>query len=204
MGLLKFKKRKESFPSFADLDIPPEPPKMLRQTFEEQPTIPELPKDDFELPELPPLDDNMLSDLPPPPQIKKEKKGFFSFLKTKKAPADLELPELPALEKIPSIKMEEPEEAPEPAEVEEQETQTPAPAQQANVTLKRFIKLEDFRNIQDEIANAKAILRGSDELFTKLEELGALEDKSFSDLSGNLRDVHNKIMFADKSLFKEV
>src|SRR3989338_4163618 len=119
MGLLKFKKRKESFPSFADLDIPPEPPKMLRQTFEEQPTIPELPKDDFELPEL------------------------------------------PALEKIPSIKMEEPEEAPEPAEVEEQETQTPAPAQQANVTLKRFIKLEDFRNIQDEIANAKAILRGS-------------------------------------------
>ena len=102
-----FKKKEEELPSDIDLDVPPEPPKMLGEEIstegpideelmpgakimkskakskeEELPELPPLPEMEEELPPLPELEEKKHEELelPPPPGIKPKKKGLFPFI----------------------------------------------------------------------------------------------------------------------------
>lgn len=268
MAFLNFMKKREELPSDIDLDMPPEPPKMMEEEIlteepideelmplkktkpkklkvkapkeeklpelpplpevggEEFPALPPLPEEEKKpLPELaeklPPLPEEKpeeLGELPPPPQIGKEKKGFFSFLKPKKAAEKLPLPkieeEIPAVPPLPGAGEEFPAIPPLPEKEEvlpklEKEIPVPKlieplkPEPEKPIIKQKFITIDDFRQIQGNISDTKGILKGIDDFFTKLEEVKGIGDKEYLELNNSLQDIQRKIMFVDKTLFKE-
>jgi len=300
MAFLHFKKKGGPVPSDIDLDMPPEPPKMMedepmpeepineelmsipppkkakakKSKKEEIPELPPLPEegDLGQLPELPSLPEekgkeleeeipelpDMEGELPPPPELKTKKQGFFSFLKTKKTAKDLELPkidevapeipplaedkgeELPEMPPLPEIEGKEdikefpeipelpkdtggeipelpplPEEAPtippiETIKAPELERPEPIPKipevpkeEAIEKPTKKFITIDEFREVQGSISNIKSTLKGIDDVFSKIEEAKINGDKEYVGLYNNLKDAQNKIMFVDRTLFKE-
>ncbi len=264
MAFLNFMKKREELPSDIDLDMPPEPPKMMKEDFsieepideelmlvknkpkkmkervskakEELPELPPLPEEEElgELPKLPPLPEEkgrelppLLEgegeELPPPPLIEKEKKGFFSFLKPKKAVKELELPELPPLPEeeelgelpeIPSLPEEEKEfphlseEKPIIPPIEHLKPEVkPIPrvkeVKEAEKPIKKYVTINDFKQIRADIGGIKDVFKGIDDVFTRLEEIKDSGDKEYAGLYNNLKDIQTKIMFVDKTLFKE-
>ncbi len=283
MAFLNLRKKGKELPSDIDLDMPPEPPEMLKEEISTEgpideelmplkrgkpakkeglPELPPLPKieggpeskDFFTAPfkesaELSPLEEEDL-ELPPPPaalEIKKEKKGLFSFIKLKKPAEKLplpeigeEIPEMPPLPEegeefpeIPPLPKEEmpplpeagkefPEipplseerapvappleiSAPLPAEPLKPEVEEPIPEiKKVPIKDKKFVTINDFKQIQSDISGAKGVLKGIDGFFVKLEEVKSVGDKGYKELYNNLQDIQKKIMFVDKTLFKEI
>lgn len=265
MVFLNFMKKREELPTDIDLDIPPEPPKMMEEDVpieepideelmpkakskkvkekalkakkRELPELPPLPKMEEEelsalpeeeefgkLPELPPLPEEKSEelgelDLPPPPEIKNEKRGFFSFLKPKKAAKELGLPrieeEIPEMPTFPEVSEEFPEIPPLSKEKEiptipqsveplKPVAEKPMPEIKEIKPVKKFVTINDFRQIQSDIGGTKDILKGVDGIFSKLEEVKNIGDKEYVELRNGLQDIQRKIMFVDKVLFKEV
>jgi hypothetical protein len=146
--------------------------------------MPELPKEDNELSQLPEMEEP--SELPP---LQKDD--------------GLQLPEIGEPKEqspLPVAKV-----APKPVEPQ---IYTGAPVEEKNnrvpVIGKKFITIEDFRQIQDGISNTKNNLKDSDSSFDKLEENKNGRDKSYVDWSHSLHEMQKKIMFIDKILFKEM
>ncbi len=220
-------------------------PSKAKEEFEELPELPPLPEEEeqgikapirsyLEEPEMPPLPEEELSledleeeslELPPPPEIKKEKrKGLFSFLKTKKVVEKIplakkkEFPEMPSLPKFeeeelseipPLTETEEEKEFPEIPTLPEEEippsppiTEQILPSREELIKKTRFIAINDFEHIQNEINNIKITLKGSEPFFAKLEEDKPARDKKYEEFRNYLDDIHKKIMFVDKNLFK--
>ena len=71
------------------------------------------------------------------------------------------------------------------------------------VKKQKFITIYDFKQIQSEISNTKGILKSIDDHFSGLEETKSCGDKEYVKLYQSLQDIQRKIMFVDKSLFKE-
>ncbi len=261
MAFLHFKKKEAPTGMDAmNLDVPPEPPKMGKEEQiseepineelmtpaktmkapepKEMPELPPLPAegDIGSLPDLPDLPEepppDMGADLPPPPEIKEKKQGFFSFLKSKKTPKDLELPkieegtDMPPLPDIkgqdmpelPDIRGEELPDMPELTETEPEAPPETAPKEMPKIPetpvlppveevkerpAKKFVSINEFRDIQSNIADIKDILKGVDGVFAKVEEVKADGDSEYVGLYNKLKDAHTKIMFVDKALFKE-
>lgn len=213
----KLKTKEEELP-----ELPP-----LPEMEEEMPPLPEE-EELGPLPELPPLTEEPSKEfeewleLPPPPQFGKKKKGFFSFLKPKKKVEELELPKLEETLEMPPLPSVE-EEFPEiPPLLEEEKISLPeekpiiAPTEPLKPVTKegikevekpvkkKFITIDDFRQIQADISNAKSILKDVGDLFDRLEEVKSSGDKEYFGLYHNLKDIQAKIMFVDRVLFKEV
>lgn len=269
---MKFKKKKDEFLGDIDLDMPPEPPKMMEEEIsalepideelmpskegkakklkvkapkaEKLPELPPLPEmEEEELPPLPEMEEELGAlpelpsteekpelgelDLPPPPQLGVKKKGFFSFLKPKKAAEELplpriweevsEMPALPSLEEefpeMPPIDKEEvtpmPElereiSAPKPIPTFKPEVKKPLPKKEVMRIERKFVTINDFREVQNNISNVKGVLKCADAIFSGLEEVKINGDKEYMGLCNSLKDVQRKIMFIDKTLFKEV
>jgi len=273
MAFLNFKKKREELPTNTDLptdidlDMPPEPPKMVKEDIStEEPVDEELmprkakkskgkaPKVKEEVAELPPLpeieeeglpelpkeeefgelpdfqsssEENLEelgeTDLPPPPEIKKEKKGLFSFLKRRKVTREAELPEMPSLPEFEEGEISEIPTLPETKELpplpEEKKVpppiieplkpvmDRPVPEKEVKpvekLVVKKFITIDNFRQVQGDINNTTSVLKGIDDFFAKLEEIKGSGDKEYSGLYNSLKDVQTNIMFVDKTLFKE-
>lgn len=258
MAFLNFMKKREELPADIDFDIPPEPPKMMKEEIaieepideelmpkakpkklkekipevkkEKLPELPPLPKEEelgplpelFSLPEEKPGELGE-TEIPPPPEFKKEKKGFFSFLKLKKKAKEFELPEMPSLPEvkeeeikgfpeIPSLpEIEEaplPEEKPiaPPIEPLKPVVEEPVPevkeAKLVEKPIKRFITINDFKQIQGDIRGMRGVLKDVDGFLVKLEEVRGSGDREYAGLYSSLKDIQTKIMFVDKSLFK--
>lgn len=291
MAFLDFMKKKGGLPDDLDLDMPPEPPKMMmddisaerpideelvprnkklkvKAKFEKEPELPEmppLPEMEEDMPDLP--DDDELGDLPedrikgfdlPPPPM--EKKGLFSFLKSKKAARELPLPkfdmDIPEMPPLPEMEEEFPEMPPMPEEhddflrlpplpkkrMSDEDRYAPRfekemPIERAPVRLpemhveplrprmeepikhivkepvyreetpkikkQKFITLDNFRQVQDNINSTKNTLKGVDDFFTKLGEVKHEGDSEYAGLRSSLKDMQSKIMFVDKVLFGE-
>ena len=230
-------------------------PKMPESYNDELPELPALPDLDDENPAIPPSrygsithsqlpawpeeheSDNISNfgdlKLPQLPDIKKEKKGLFSFLKLKKAPkkaqlqgkeefsnlpplpdfgSEHELPELPSFSNRDEEYRSEQEfeEAPIsalPARFEQPTPKPPKPQKEKKITeqpLTKFITLNEFKSIQNGINDSKSSLKGIDSFFSDIDSAKANQDKKYEGLYNSLQDIHRKILFIDKTLFKEV
>ena len=184
-----------------------------------------------ELPPLPDLEEGE-GNLPPPPELKTKKQGFFSFLNAKNTAKDLELPKLDEeIPELPEIGEEETKGFPEIPELPEREelplldeeemssvppieiikapvVKKPIPKiedvlEEKEKPVKKFLSITEFKEIQSDINDIKSIVRGVDDVFAKIEEAKTSGDKEYAGLYNNLKDVQSKIMFVDKTLFKE-
>ena len=192
---------------------------------EELPEIPPLPEmEDEMLPKSETMDE--LGPVLEPALPEKKKKGFFSFLGSK-GPAKklpeieregVSLPPLPedmGAEEFPDIPSlsEENEDMANMPEIEEgyaPKAIVQQPIKEAKKRVKdegakkiKFITINDFRYIQDGINNGRASLKGVDVFFTELEDIKSDTDKRYIDLHNNLKDIQKKVVFVDKTLFKE-
>jgi len=142
---------------------------------EEIPEIPSLPEVEEKFPEIPPIPER--EEVPPMPILEKE----APIAQPPKAPSLL--PEMPA---------------PEPSKPKEE----PLPKKE-EIKKRKFITIDDFRQIQGDISGMKGVLRGIDDIFAKLEEVKGIGDKEYGGLYNSLKDIQRKIMFVDKTLFEE-
>ncbi|MEA2038160.1 MAG: hypothetical protein U9O94_11740 [Nanoarchaeota archaeon] len=231
---------------------PPKPKKNVPKSKKKKDKLPELPplpeEDELDIPPLPidskPDIKKDELDLPPPPLIQREeKKGLFSFLKSKKKdeteslpkieeempelpkedipplpPLDVkeEMPPLPMEEKMPDIPVQRPldfeehvvpkevmPEVEEPAPIQEMQMPIPREISPKAVVKQKFITINEFQSIQGSITELKVSLKSIDSFFGKSEENKPIVEKEYSELNNSLYDIHKKIMFIDKNLFKE-
>jgi hypothetical protein len=216
VGFLGFGKKKK-LPSEIELDAPPEPPKTwMEGNYSSEPIDEELmpPKGSPQpkLEDLPPLprleepvpefqDNGRMEDDFNLPEIKpKEKKGFFG---RKKKP----LPEIPPLPSEEQIAQEPVQEFPTIPEQMEPETpvkaEMPEKAEQPKPLSEKYVSMDDFRTVQDNILDARHSARNIEEFFVKFSESKELEDKEHIELHNSFADIHQKILFIDKTLFEE-
>lgn len=143
-----------------------------------EPKLPPLPGE-HELPPLPGHED--IPDVPP-------------------LPKEQELPPLPEEHELPPIK-----EAP---KVEHKlpplKEKVEKPAMPVVGPAERFVTLDQFRLIQGDISGIKNDLKGIDEFFVRLEEEKSGIDHKYSEWQHSLQDIQRKIIFVDKTLFKEI
>ncbi|MBU0629165.1 MAG: hypothetical protein KKC75_08310 [Nanoarchaeota archaeon] len=235
--------KKQSMPELPELpdmdehELPELPPLPDLEEYHGSPSIPSSRYDSLNSQELPPLPDmdehqdfpkldNF--ELPPLPSTqKKEKKGLFAFLKSKKAPKKMPesrletLPPLPDMEEhelpeLPPLPHEDEEIEPEhefeekptpPIRVEPQPIRQIKPQKEKKVVeqpITRFININEFKKIQDGINSSKSSLKGIDAFFSELDSSKSHQDKKYEGIYNTFQDIHKKIQFIDKTLFKEV
>lgn len=196
------------------------------------PGLPPLPEEEeIGFPEMPPLpEEGMMGGKES--KTKKEKKGLFSFLKAKKEGKEMkipkmeeripEIPELPEFEaeekeeqefpKMPEmpkaefpLRKEEPIIAPiEPRkEAAERPVATKAKEPKIKRPTKKFITINDFKDINRDIRNIKEALKQADDAFLRLDDAHDKGNKEYEGLNSSLRDIQMKIMFIDKSIFEK-
>jgi len=176
-GMFKKKKVEEEMPPLPHEEMPELPP--LPDVHGEP-----LPKEAEELPELPPLPEEKEEELP-------------------------ELPELPEIEEAPKVERKlpipptigpfkaEPEEKHEVVEpVKEVVKETP-------VVKRKFVTIDEFRNVQSNINDARGVLKGIDAFLSEISEDKSAIDREFSEWNNCLKDIQKKILFVDKTLFEE-
>jgi hypothetical protein len=172
-------REEKKLPPLPEKEIPPMP--SLPEIEEELPAIPPLPKEEKEFPEIPPIPETKekVPELPPLPE---------------------KVPTLPELER--GIHFTPPK--PPPPERPVQEPLKPEePLHEEVKPRKRFIVLDDFKQIQSNITNTKSTLKDIYSYLSELEEVKGI-DKKYSELNNNLQDIQKKLVFVDKTLFKEV
>jgi hypothetical protein len=197
--------RKKKLPSELELDAPPEPPKSwMEEPSSSEPIDQEMMLPNRNLPQQPKLEDiPPLPEEPVMPQMEddfntplpevKPKKGWF---KKKELP---EIPPLPSEEpaqEFPTIPKEEVEEP-----VAETKEQPEVPQKQP--VREKYVSMEQFRTIQENISDAKHVIRSIDEFLVKFSEDKEAESREHSLLRDSLANIHEKIIFIDKTLFEE-
>lgn len=145
------------------------------------------------LPELPPLPEE---EVPEMPEIPEEGAEFP------------EIPPFPEETEVPLPEVGE-EEIPRPIEplrpVAERmipSTRVTRPLEKA-VKKQRFITIDEFRQIRGDISSTRGILKKASSFFSKLERVKGSEDKGYAELCNSLQDIQEKIVFINKTLFKE-
>jgi hypothetical protein len=197
-GLFSFLKPKKtakklSLPELG-MDIPEMPP--LPEMKGEFPEMPSMPEEHDDFSRLPPL---------PKQHISEEDRYAPKFEREMPIKAPVELPEIHAEPLKPKVEpIRPPVEEPiikEPIQpiVEEHVHREEVP----QVKRKKFITIDNFRQVQDSINSTKNTLKGVDGFFTKLGEVKHEGDTEYAGLRSSLRDIQSKIVFVDKVLFRE-
>jgi len=170
------------------------------------PEMPPLPEMEGEFPEMPPIPDEHddFSRLPPLPKKHISDEDRYAPKFEKEMPIEttpVELPEMHAEPLKPRI-----EEPMEPIVKEPIQPIVEGPVHREEIPKikkQKFITLDDFRQIQDNISSTKNTLKGVDGFFTKLGEVKHEGDSEYAGLRSSLKDMQSKIMFVDKVLFGE-
>ena len=192
-GLFSFLKPKKTTKKLSlpelDRDIPEMPP--LPEMKGEFPEIPPMPEEHEEFSRLPPLPKKHISD---------EDRYAPKFEKEMPIKAPVKLPEIHAEPLKPKIEpIRPPVEEPIQHAVEEHVHREEA----SQVKRKKFITIDNFRQVQDSINSTKNTLKGVDGFFTKLGDVKQEGDTEYAELRSSLRDIQSKIVFVDKVLFRE-
>lgn len=147
--------------------------------------------------------------------------GFLKFLQKKEpkqAPkGKLEIPPAPptdeGLPDFPSekeAKKEKPIEAPEPPKEQKdiiEDIGEEAVETQEDLLEKRpqvkpvFVRIGAYKDVLDEIMLINNILKESDDTITRVSEFKQDEDKEFNKWEKQLKDVQQKLIYADQALF---
>ncbi len=205
-----------------ELELPPPPVKKKRRFFfrkpkkvaeklplpsieEELPPLPPLPEEEKELPPLPEIEE----EIPPMPPLPKEEE----FPEIPPVPeTEEEIPAMPPLpEKVPTLPELEreihftplkPTPPPERPVREPLRPKEPLPEEGISIR-KKFITIDDFKQIQNNITNTKSTLKDIHFYLSELEEHKKM-DRKYLELNNSLQDIQKKLVFVDKTLFKEV
>ena len=119
-------------------------------------------------------------------------------------PSADELPEIPSAKDIPEIAKKEPEiPSIESIEGEAVEEVTEELDEREELTLKKpvFVTFESFRDMMDELALVKNILKENEDTLTRVSEFKEDEDKEFKKWQAQISDIQKKLIYADKTLF---
>lgn len=209
MGFLKFLKR-EKKGDFDELDLPPAPPSLEDQDFAhgldegmELPEIPEFPEEKISAPEPKfGFENEMPSGLPPEPEME-------------------DLKPIGGAAPIPPISMPSAPEPVQPNEVPAREEPRFTPldaypkmekglfAQERKLLHQRpdaktvYVKIGKFKAALGSINVVRSDLRKSEEALMKLESIKNSKDRAFDKARNSLDDLQKKLIFIDKTLFKE-
>lgn len=151
------------------------------------PSIPQL---EEEFPELPPFHEE--EEFPPFPE---EKPVAPPRPITPPGPIAHEEPIIPPRPIPPPIRSMEP--------MVEKPIRGVKGTKPAKKPAKKFIAIRDFKQINSYIFATRNILRGADDTFSEFEEARHSEDKEYTAFYNSLKDIQSKIMFVDKTLFKD-
>lgn len=213
MGFLKFLKR-EKKSDLDELDLPPAPPSLEGFEENEMQDFPEFPEEKISAPkeqkfgfgrEEMPLENEML-EMPELPEMEERPVAMQP-----KAP----VPSMPPIS-APA------HQAPQPAKEEivpEEPRFTPLGAypkmerrlfsQEKKILRERpsgktiYVKVEKFKAALGSISLVRSDLRKSEDALGKLESIKSSKDKSFDKVMASLDDLQKKLIFIDKTLFKE-
>ena len=143
--------------------------------------------------------------------------GFLKFLQKKEKkeeapkseleippapPTEQDLPEFPSAPKEP-IKEPEPEQAEEHIEkIEKQAIETQEEALEKRPEVKPvFIRVGAYKDVIDEIMLINNIIKESDDTITRVAQFKEDEDKEFNKWEKQLKDIQQKLIYADQTLF---
>ncbi len=188
------------------LDLPP-PPKIIEEKRKGFFSFLK-PKKSVEKLSLPEIGKGEFPEMPAPPKFGegKEVAGMPGL-----PGAEKEFPEMPPLPEeegpMPPLPKEEQKLpiTPKPIGLLKPVTEPQLPlTKEEPIKKQKFITINDFEYIQNNINNAKNSLKNIDSFFVELEEDKSTKDKKYAELRNSLYDIHRKITFIDKTLFEEV
>lgn len=118
-------------------------------------------------------------------------------------PSADELPELPSVKDVPELKPKPEIPSIESIEKEAVEEVDEELAERGELVVKKpvFVTFESFRDMMDELALVKNILKENEDTLTRVSEFKEDEDKEFKKWQAQISDIQKKLIYADKTLF---
>lgn len=210
MGFLKFLKRGKKS-DFDELDLPPAPPSLNGEDFgaddfkESEHEFPEFPEEKISAPkggfdfgrEIPQMENEPMPELPE-----------MGVQEQPKAPVPMPQAIVPVQQALPpkDVAPEQPRFTP----LDEYPKMEKKPFSQEKRMLHErpsgktiYVKVERFKAALGNINIVRSDLRRSEEALSKLESIKASKDRSFDRVTVSLDDLQKKLIFIDKTLFKE-
>ncbi|MBI2658595.1 hypothetical protein HYX05_00645 [Candidatus Woesearchaeota archaeon] len=222
---MKFLKR-EKKETLDELDLPPAPPSLegFEDNMPELPDFPDFGEEKISAPKEDMADFNFPEEEQNAPESKENTMDFPSFPETEEEPmppiepikAPFTIPQ-----EIPPMPEQEPEResvyeerpAEEEHETEPQETYPKAAGRlfshEKRVLRERpsaktiYVSVDNFKATLGSISMIRGNLKKSEEALMKMESIKNAKDKSFDRMKSSLEDLQRKLIFVDKTLFKE-
>ena len=226
MGFLKFLKR-EKKDALDELDLPPAPPQLEGAEpdfgafgFEEKlPELPEFPEfgkkisapeemPEFDFPEEEKMQDMGKDEMPDFPSFPEMEEMPMPPIESVRAPFAIPKPALSMTPAVADIEQ--------PAEEEPEIKQGTYPKMAGRLfshekrALREmpsaktiYVSVDNFKATLGSINIVRSDLRKSEEALMKLESVKNAKDKSFDKLKSSLDDLQRKLIFVDKTLFKD-
>ena len=219
MGFLKFLKR-EKKDTLDELDLPPAPPPLegFEDNMPELPDFPDFGEEKISAPKEDMADFNFPEEEQSIPESKENTMEFPSFPEIEEKPMPA-IPPIRITTQIPeSISMPQLELEPEQEEIAEEQ---PMPSdtypkmagrlfsQEKRILRERpsaktiYVSVDNFKATLGSINMVRSNLRKSEEALVKLESIKNATDKSFDKMKSLLDDLQRKLIFVDKTLFKD-
>ena len=222
MGFLKFLKR-EKKDTLDELDLPPAPPSLegFEDNMPEIPDFPDFSDEKISAPKEGMADFNFPEEKQNAPEIKEDSMDFPSFPEMEEEPMPPIQPLKPSFSIPQSIPEPEPEQesadeeqpAEEEHDIEPQETYPKAAgrlfshekrALRERPTAKTiYVSVDNFKATLGSISMIRGNLKKSEEGLIKMESIKNAKDKSFDKMKISLEDLQRKLIFVDKTLFKD-
>lgn len=218
MGFLKFLRR-EKRDTLDELDLPPAPPPLggFEDNMPELPDFPDFGEEKISAPKEDMADFNFPEEEQGIPESKENTMEFPSFPEIEEKPMPA-IPPVRAPFAVPETMPPMPEPEPEQEEIAEEQ---PMPSdtypkmagrlfsQEKRILRERpsaktiYVSVDNFKATLGSINMVRSNLRKSEEALMKLESIKNATDKSFDKMKGLLDDLQRKLIFVDKTLFKD-
>lgn len=210
MGFLKFLKRGKKS-DFDELDLPPAPPSLNEEDFgagnfkESMPEFPDFPEEKISAPKEESFDFGRGM-----PEMGNEAMEFpeLDAQEQPKAPVPMPAASVPVQQALPpkDVAPEQPRFTPldEYPKIEKKLfSQEKRMLHERPLGKTIYVKVERFKAALGSINIVRSDLRKSEEALAKLESIKASKDRSFDKATASLDDLQKKLIFIDKTLFKE-
>lgn len=221
MGFLKFLKR-EKKSDFDELDLPPAPPSLDTEEFGadfdkgmELPEIPDFPEEKISAPEQ---KFDWEKEMPAEQGIEELQQGNFAAgpmphisAPSATVPPEPVQPIKPDMPSFPAMAPEQPApESPRFTPLDDYPKMERRLFAQEKRALKErpagkaiYVKVDKFKAALGSINVVRSDLRKSEDALMKLENIKNSKDRSFDRIRNSLDDLQKKLIFIDKTLFKE-
>ena len=106
------------------------------------------------------------------------------------------------LPELPEVKNANSPELPDIEDIEEEVNEELEEREDLELKKPIFLKLDQFKDIMDEMGMIKNILNENDDALVRVFEFNEDQEKEYTNWENQIKDIQKKLIYADKTLFK--